>query len=255
MVKAIFFDVDGTLLSHTDGRVPQSTQTAFSRLRKKGIKLFAATGRHMLELEQLSLSPLLFDGYVTLNGQLCLDAKGTLLYDTPISHDDVMQMIPLFETRQFPIMIVEENKMYINCVTEAVERAQQAISTPIPEVGIYRGDRIYQFIVYTQNGETDQLLKQLTDCKMSRWNQYAVDIIPRNGGKIAGIRYILSRLGIGLNEIAAFGDGENDIDMLHCAGVGIAMGNASEIVKQQADYITDSIDQDGLANALDHFNW
>ena len=98
-------------------------------------------------------------------------------------------------------------------------------------------------------------MKQLSDCKMSRWNQYAVDIIPKSGGKIAGIRYILSRLGIGLDETAAFGDGENDIDMLRCAGVGIAMGNASEIVKQQADYITDSVDQDGLANALKHFNW
>lgn len=255
MVKAIFFDVDGTLLSHTDGRVPQSTQTAFSRLRKKGIKLFAATGRHMLELEQLPLTSLLFDGYVTLNGQLCLDADGTLLYDAPISHDDIMRMIPLFEARQLPIMIVEENRMYINCVTEAVERAQQAISTPIPEMGTYLGGRIYQFIVYAQNGEADQLLRLLSDCKMSRWNQYAVDIIPKSGGKIAGIQYVLTRLGIELNETAAFGDGENDIDMLRCAGVGIAMGNASEVVKQQADYVTDSVDRDGLASALDHFNW
>ena len=255
MVKVIFFDIDGTLLSHTDGRVPQSTQAAFSRLHKKGIKLLAATGRHMLELEQLPLSSLHFDGYITLNGQLCLDAEGALLCGTPISHDDVAQMLPLFEARQLPIMIVEENRMYINCVTEAVERAQQAISTPIPEMGTYSGSPIYQFIVYAQNREADRLLKQLSDCKMSRWNQYAVDIIPKSGGKIAGIRYILSRLGIGLDETAAFGDGENDIDMLRCAGAGIAMGNASVIVKQQADYITDSVDQDGLANALKHFNW
>ena len=255
MVKAIFFDVDGTLLSHTDGRVPQSTQTAFSRLRKKGIKLFAATGRHMLELEQLPLPPLVFDGYVTLNGQLCLDAEGTLLYDAPIRHNDVIQMISLFEARQLPIMIIEKNRMYINHVTEPVERAQRAISTPVPEVGVYSGGRVYQFIVYDQNGEADQLLKRLPDCKMSRWNQYAVDIIPKDGGKVAGIRYILERLGIGFNEIAAFGDGENDIDILHCAGVGIAMGNANECVKQQADYVTDSVDQDGLARALDHFNW
>lgn len=209
----------------------------------------------MLELEQLPLSSLRFDGFVTLNGQLCLDAEGTLLYDAPISSDDVMQMIPLFESRQLPIMIVEENRMYINCVTEAVERAQQAISTPIPEVGTYRGNRIYQFIVYAPSGEAERLLRRLSDCKMSRWNQYAVDIIPKSGGKIVGIQHILSRLGIGLHEVAAFGDGENDIDMLRCAGVGIAMGNAGEIVKQQADYITDRVDQDGLANALDHFNW
>ena len=51
----------------------------------------------------------------------------------------------------------------------------------------------------------------------------------------------------------AFGDGENDIDMLHYAGIGVAMGNASDLVKSNADYVTADIDDDGIEKALKHF--
>ena len=70
MIKAIFFDIDGTLLSHTTGRVPESTEFAIHQLRKKGIRLFVATGRHKLEIEELPVNKLSFDGYITLNGQI-----------------------------------------------------------------------------------------------------------------------------------------------------------------------------------------
>lgn len=255
MIKAIFFDVDGTLLSHTDGQVPPSTRAAFARLRERGVKLFAATGRHILELRRLAVSCLRFDGYVTLNGQLCLDADGALLHDTPIHREDVARMTTLFAAGRLPITIIEQNRMYINYVTDKVSRAQRAISSPVPPTGGYEGAPVYQFIVYDDGSQANQLMHSLPGCKMSRWSPYAVDIIPKEGGKAAGIRYTLERLGIRPEETAAFGDGENDIDMLRLAGVGVAMGNAGPDVKAQADYVTGHIDQDGLAKALVHFGW
>ena len=64
---------------------------------------------------------------------------------------------------------------------------------------------------------------------------------------------IIEYFGISLNETMAFGDGGNDISMLQHAGLGVAMGNAKEEVKQKADYVTTSVDEDGIANALKHF--
>ncbi len=55
------------------------------------------------------------------------------------------------------------------------------------------------------------------------------------------------------SEIMAFGDGENDMDMLRFAGIGVAMGNASDMVKAAADYVTDTVDENGIENALRHF--
>ena len=63
----------------------------------------------------------------------------------------------------------------------------------------------------------------------------------------------LDENGLKREEIMAFGDGENDIDMLKFAGIGVAMGNASDEVKAAADYVTDSVDADGIAKALKHF--
>ena len=78
MVKAIFFDFDGTLFSHKSGEISASTRTALAELRKRNIRSVLATGRHMLEMEELPVNDLSFDGYITLNGQLCLDEKKKL---------------------------------------------------------------------------------------------------------------------------------------------------------------------------------
>ncbi len=64
---------------------------------------------------------------------------------------------------------------------------------------------------------------------------------------------MIERYGIRQDEIMAFGDGENDIDMIEFAGIGVAMGNADEEVKQRADYVTDNVNRDGVRKALEHF--
>lgn len=253
MIKAIFFDIDGTLLSHTTGRVPESTEFAIHQLRKKGIRLFVATGRHKLEIEELPVNKLSFEGYITLNGQIYLNAYGKLTHSVPIKAADTLKMISIFERKEIPVLLVERNRMYINFVNESVCYAQEAISTPVPEVGIYRGDQIYQCIVFDDGSRVNTLIKELSTCKMSRWNPYGVDIISKEGGKVAGIRCCLQHFHLASSEIMAFGDGENDRDMLHYAGVGIAMGNADDIVKGSADYVTESVDRDGIYAALQHY--
>ena len=81
-----------------------------------------------------------------------------------------------------------------------------------------------------------------------------MDIISKNGGKVTGIRKMLEIHGISGEEMVAFGDGENDIEMLSFAGVGVAMGNAEEPVKAVADFVTADIDDDGIEKALKHYN-
>ena len=78
--------------------------------------------------------------------------------------------------------------------------------------------------------------------------------IPKDGGKNKGIDAIINHFGIKLEETMAFGDGGNDIDMLKHAGIGVAMENARDDVKEIADFITTSVDDDGITNALKHYN-
>ncbi len=80
-----------------------------------------------------------------------------------------------------------------------------------------------------------------------------MDVIAKGGSKVRGIRQMLSHYHLTENEIMAFGDGENDMEMISCAGTGVAMGNAGEALKKNADYLTGPADQDGVWDACCHF--
>lgn len=253
MVKVIFFDIDGTLISHTQKGVPESTRNALNQLAEKGIQRVIATGRHMLELSCLPVHNIPFDAYITLNGQLCLDAQGNILSGNPITGESKERIIRMFSEKAIPIMIVEKENMYINFVNQNVQMAQAAISTPIPDVGAYTGNEIYQAVAYLEKGEEAAIAAQMPGCKVTRWNDCAVDIIAASGGKGTGIEEYLRKNNLKKEETMAFGDGENDIEMLKFVQIGVAMGNSDDCVKENADYITSSVDDNGIKEALAAF--
>jgi hypothetical protein len=91
------------------------------------------------------------------------------------------------------------------------------------------------------------------EIKSVRWNPDFTDLIPADGGKSVGIQQLLEHFGLSQEETMAFGDGGNDIEMLQYVHLGVAMGNGTQNVKAAADYVTDSVDEDGIWNALVHF--
>lgn len=253
MIRAAFFDVDGTLLSHKTGGVPKSARAALEKLQAGGIHCVVATGRQLGEMEKLPVRDISFDGYITLNGQLILDRDKQVLSGTPITGQAKETLLKLYEERTLPILLVEQERVSLNFVDERVLAAQKAISSAVPPVGEYGGGEIYQACAYLSGGEEAVLAELAEQCTITRWNESGVDIIARGGGKVAGIRRYLQENGISREETIAFGDGENDLEMLRFAGIGVAMGNAAESVKQAADYVTSDIDEDGIVRALENF--
>lgn len=250
MIKAAFFDVDGTLVSHTSKTVPAGTRAALAALRQKGVKLIVATGRHIMELGRLPVSDLTFDGYVTLNGQLCLNGDRTSYHEMPFRAPETALLADMFARKEIPIMLIERDRMYINFVNDGVRKTQAEISSPVPQLGEYAGAKIYQAIAFVDPAVGQELSGRLSECRITRWNGNAVDIISKGGGKVRGIQAFLEQNGIKREEIIAFGDGENDMEMLEFAGIGVAMGNAGESVKAAADYVTSDVDEDGIFRAL-----
>ena len=253
-IKVIFFDVDGTLISHTTHEVPESTRVALEKLKEKGFKRVVATGRHMLELDMLPVKDIQFDGYVTLNGQLCLDGEGNVIYENPIEGSDKDALVRLFNEKNIPVALVEKDRMYINYVNQYVESAQQAVSTPVPPVGEYTGEKIYLAIVYLSKEDEHIMSTKLPGCTATRWNDYGLDVIASTGGKAKGIKQYLKSVGLTEKEMIAFGDGENDMEMLNMANIGIAMGNAVMELKDAANYVTGSVDKNGIARALSFYD-
>ena len=97
-------------------------------------------------------------------------------------------------------------------------------------------------------------MPQVPGCASGRWYPTFCDITSATADKARGIRAMADYLGFDISETMAFGDGGNDRPMLCAAGIGVAMGNAVDEVKAHADYVTSTVDEDGVWNALRHFD-
>ena len=232
MIKAIFFDIDGTILDGHNG-IPESTQIALAKLREKGIKTIICTGRGYSETKPLNLKG--FDDYILLNGQICYDDKDNIVFKKPIK--DKEKLIELFNSKKFPFGLVDEKETYLNLT--------------MPVVKEYDGQDIYQALAYGK--VKDYIEKELPDFLAVSWHFDGVDIVPKDSGKDKGIIEYCKLRNIDIKDTMSFGDGDNDREMLKTTGIGVAMGNAIDSVKVVADYITDRIDEDGIYNALVHF--
>ncbi|MBO4548949.1 MAG: Cof-type HAD-IIB family hydrolase [Abditibacteriota bacterium] len=254
MIKAAFFDLDGTLLSHRTGSVPAGTRRSLELLRAGGIKIYLSTGRHIREIRRLPAADISFDGYVTLNGHICLDDRKQKLFGLPFPRKTADALIDIFQKHRLPLVLVEESGLTLNFVNDTVVRAMKSVSTPIPGVAEYKGEPIYQACAFVPREEDDRIRALLPrDCHLARWNDNGIDVIPEGGGKTVGIRFFIEREGILPEECIAFGDAENDIEMLTFCGIGVAMGNSRDKVKEIADYVTTDIDDNGIEKALIFF--
>lgn len=256
MIKAVFFDIDGTLVSFKTHEVPQSTIEALDLLRKKGIKVFIATGRHYTSIN--NLGDLKFDGYVTLNGGYCFAGEDKVIYKHSIPDRDIEALIRYMETEEsFPCAFVQEKEIFMNYKDETVEEIFNMLNFPEPPIrpmDEIRGKTAYQLVSFFTAEQEKKIMTILSNCESTRWNPLFTDVVPAGSSKRVGIDKMLEYFRIPLNECMAFGDGGNDVAMLQHAGIGVAMGNAEDDVKQYADYITDSVDEDGIFKALKYLN-
>ena len=255
MIKAVFFDIDGTLVSFKTHRISPRLLDALRRLQEKGVKLFIATGRHPSSIG-LAADVFPFDGFVTINGQYCF-AGDRVLRSSPIPRDVITRQVEALEKTGAPCLFLNEaGNLYVNPGPQANIFPEQ-LAFPLPDPTPLRqilGQNIYQMTAFfTKEEELAAGDLFFPGLEVMRWHPAFVDVIAPGGGKDRGMDAILDHFGFSLSQSMAFGDGENDLPMLRHAHIGVAMGNADEFVKKQADYVTGSVDEDGILTALEHF--
>ena len=218
MIKALFFDIDGTLVSFNTHEIPSSTLAAIAEAKAKGIKIFIATGRPKAIINNLTTlqEQELIDGYITMNGGYCF-VGDEVIYKHSIPVQDVKALAPLSDERNFPCIFVAEHTVAVcntnKLVNEIFHDFLHVDILPIQTTAEATQPEIFQMTPFVTTEEEKTILE----------------------------------------ETMAFGDGGNDISMLRHAAIGVAMGNANDDVKETADYITTSVDEDGIQKALKHF--
>ncbi|OJU48475.1 MAG: hydrolase [Bacteroidales bacterium 45-6] len=257
MIKAVFFDIDGTLVSYDTHRIPPSSKEAIIQLRKKGIKVFIATGRPFAAVNNLEDCE--FDGFITVNGAYCMTAGKELIFKQPIPSAEVRSFLHYQQTcGEFPCMVATESDIFINQVNQDAEDVFTLINFPFPKRKKLEElvDReIFQLVAFFKENQEKEIMKNvLPGCDAARWNPLFADIVSKGISKQVGIDKVLEYYGIGLGEAMAFGDGGNDLQMLGHVPASVAMGNAADEVKEVAAYVTDTVDNDGIWKALRHFS-
>ena len=138
----------------------------------------------------------------------------------------------------------------------SVHQLFDMLNFPHPPIGSTEDaltEPVMQLIAFFEQQEEAAIMQNLPHCKSARWYPTFADIVPKGISKSVGMESLLTYFGIGRDETIAFGDGGNDVEMLQFAKIGVAMGNANDCVKQSADYVTTSVDDDGIYNAMLHF--
>lgn len=253
-IKAVFFDIDGTLVSFTSHTVPDSARRAIERLREQGIKVFIATGRLLKHASVVG--DIEVDGYITVNGGYCITSLGEKIFEQSIPRSTVERVIDLSQERDFDVAVMTQQDMYVTGYGERVMKIANMISI-MPQLADVREvvatQSVIQMCPYVGEEQERELMAELPDCASSRWIDTFMDLNVKGIDKSVGAREVMRYYGLTMEEAMAFGDGGNDVSIVRDVAVGVAMGNACEELKSVADYITSSVDEDGVSRALEHF--
>ncbi len=251
-IKAVFLDIDGTMVSFETHRMADSTVRALNAAREKGVKLFVATGRPKRVINNLNDYP--FDGVVSMNGSVCFNHKDEALFKSPLPQDEVKLVANYMKQgKGISAIVITEHGVYIANRDEVMNRTLKLVEfPPLPDIevdDILKQD-VYQLTVCFNEIQEAEVMPQIPGCHNTRWHPDFIDINRKGNTKALGIDHIINHYDIPLEACMAIGDGGNDMEMLKHVGLGIAMGNADESVKAVADDVTCSVDDDGVWHAF-----
>ncbi len=274
-IKAVFFDIDGTLLNDRKN-VQKSTIKAIRNLKDQGILVGLATGRGP-SFVQPFLENLGLDFAVTYNGQY-IYSRSEIIYTNQLSKTTVYRLIRYAGARRREISLgTASGLLGSGIIGLGTSRLGQIVSSLVPRkwakaiersfkhfirrikpqnidsLMIILREPIYQVVLVATEGESERIQKQFPRVKLTRSSPYSMDVISEEQSKVKGIERVGQCYGFDLSEVIAFGDSDNDIEMLSQVGIGVAMGNASQQVKENARYTTADNNDDGISKALAHY--
>ena len=176
----------------------------------------------------------------------------------PIPKKDVESLISLSDKYKFPCIFVGEKELLVYNNSPIVK---QIFSDFLQVHNLAVGDprklmeeqEIIQTTPFITEEQEKDIMPMLPGCISGRWYPAFADVTAIGSDKGNGIKHIARHFGFEIEETMAFGDGGNDISMIKVAGVGVAMGNANDSLKEVADYITTDVDNNGIEAAMKHW--
>lgn len=246
-IKIVFFDIDGTLIDMKKKQMTERIRETLLKLKRSGVKICIATGRSPMQIPHFP--EVEFDAFLTYNGSYCFD-KYQDIFRNPLKKEDVYTIIDNAKEMGRPLSLATKKRLASNGVDDDLREYYGFAGLEVQIADdfdmVAKSQEIYQILLGCRKSEYELILKGAKEAKIAVWWDRAVDIIPSSGGKGVAVSRILEYYHLSREEAMAFGDGNNDIEMLKAVGRGIAMENASPELKAAAYDICGDVAEDGV---------
>lgn len=245
-VKIAFFDIDGTLIDMDTKVISEKMLYTLRQLRERGILICIATGRSPVMLPKFE--GLAFDAYLTFNGACCYNEKEKI-FSNPLRREDVQTILENAAKMHRAVSVATVDRLAANGKDRDLAEYYAFSKTELEVAKDFEQaakEEVFQIMMGCRKGEYGLVLENTENVKIAAWWDRAVDIIPADGGKGVGVRKVLEYYHISREDAIAFGDGDNDMEMLEAVGTGVAMGNASDRLKAAADDLCGHVADDGI---------
>ncbi|GAE94419.1 hydrolase [Gracilibacillus boraciitolerans JCM 21714] len=236
-IRLIALDMDGTLLTN-DQQVSSANKKAIKQAREKGIEVIISTGRHY-QTSSIIAKELDIHYLITVNGSEIWSMAGELIARQTVDAHIIERLVQLKEEHQDKALV------WLSSV-DNIWRGE------LPEDIL--AHQWLKFGFDTKDDDTKgkimEVIESWEEVELSNSSPTNIEVNAVGVNKAAAIDVVCERLGINMSQVMAMGDSLNDIKMIEQAGLGIAMGNAQEAVKDAADWQTSSNEEDGVAKAI-----
>ena len=268
MYKLVAIDLDGTLVTD-EKELTKKTVEVIKEASKKGVKIMISSGRSFYRLERfIDALDLRKENQCTIcfNGGMIVENKTKeMLYSKNLNAEEVEELIQLGKALRLPIMIYTKDSHCVEKVPDVVQKNAKNLKGMNLKIVNFddmdfseKQNYIYKVCFIDKPEKIIEKRKQISEEILKKYEitssvpEY-LEIVKKGIKKSEAIKVVMEKYDIKQDEVMAIGDGENDIEMLDFAGLGIAMENAKEEVKRFANDVTTSNNHDGVANAIEKY--
>ncbi len=250
--KYFFFDIDGTLTFNRGLSVAPHTMECLAQLRQNGHEIFLASGRLQRDVAEMA-QRFGIDSFVADGGN-SVTLKNHILFMHPLPRQACIEFLDQLQEKNIPWGVVTHNDKVRYARDERVLQATRGSffqNVIQPDFDYHQAPQFYKIFVGCTPEEEYRI--DFGSLPVVRFNPLSLYIEPED--KANGIRALMRAIQAPLKDVVVFGDGTNDVKMFTREWFCIAMGNAREVLKEKADYITLDCEQDGIYHACQYFGW
>lgn len=254
-IKAVFFDIDDTLRTKDTGYMPESIKKVFKQLKEKGIITGIASGRARYGVPK-EVQDLNADYCVKLNGAYVKDKDKNIIFQRPIPANLVKAFKAWADEIGIYYGLAGRHEAVLSYRNDVISDAIDIVYSNLDvNPDFDKNHDVYQMWTFEDTLEDLDLPEYLSEhLRLVRWHDHSFDVVLKDVSKALGVSKLVEYLNLKPENILFFGDGPNDLEMFDYVGLKVAMGNAVPELKEKADFVTKTVEEDGILYALEELD-